>query len=288
MNILVPIDFREQSLNALNIAIGLAKTLKLKISLLYVHQDKGALTSLFSSEQTALFDEAVLEKLQDLAKINAEKNNVVIDSKLVHHNSVHTAILDYADKNSTEIIVMGRGQKDNDVVIGANTLRILRSSNVPVITVDQNYDLSKIRNILLPLDLSKETRQKVNCAITLAKLFDADIKVISALWSLNNENIVNQLNAQLIQVDNFIKKEGVTCTVDVINSTDDAKTFVPIILKYVESEGDIDLILIMTQQETGFIEFFIGTHASELIRKSTTPVMSIIPHETGQINWGLF
>lgn len=72
-----------------------------------------------------------------------------------------------------------------------------------------------------------------------------------------------------------------------LEASADAKTLVPIIMKYVETQGDIDLILLMTQQEIGFTEFFMGSYASEVIRKAKVPVMSIIPHDTGQIIWGI-
>jgi len=50
------------------------------------------------------------------------------------------------------------------------------------------------------------------------------------------------------------------------------------ILKYANSV-DSDLILIMTQQETKLVEFFVGSAAQTIIRLSNVPVMSIIPKE---------
>ncbi len=284
-NILVPMDFRPQAEGAFNEAIGIAKQMKRQIVLLYVHQEKGALTSIFSKKQNELFDEAVNEKLSALAMEQSQKYGVEIVTKLVHNNSVHAAIVDTASKLKSDLIVMGRGGVN---VIGSNTSRVLRCSRVPVITITGKNDVpEKYRSILLPLDLTKETRQKVNWGIILAKLFGAKIKVISALWDKNNENIVNQLKAQLVQVESFIKKQGLECSVELVTASEKAKTLVPIILNYAREQGDIDMILIMTQQETGFSEFFMGSHATELIRKSEVPVMSIIPHETGQIIWGI-
>ncbi len=285
-NIVVPMDFRPQAEEALKQAVNVAKLLNHQIVLLYVHQEKGVLTSIFSKEQTELFDNAVKEKLVSIATETA-KTGVDIQSILIHNNSIHSAIVEFSKNNNSELIVMGRGVKGNQAIIGANTSRVLRYSKVPVITVTSQPNSSQsLRTILLPLDLSKETRQKVNWGIVLAKLFDGEIKVISALWDKNNENIVGQLKLQMAQVENFIKKSGVKCSTEIVEASKEAKTLVPIIMKYVEKEGDIDLILLMTQQEIGFTEFFMGSYASEVIRKSKVPVMSIIPHDTGQIYWG--
>lgn len=285
-NILVPFDFGEQSFGALNQAISIAMHMDRQIVLFYVHQEKGVLTSLFSSEQYELFDKAVLEKMEVLAKEKSDLHNLEIIAHLVHNNSIHSAIVDFADNFNSDLIVMGRGEQKEQSIIGSNTSRVLRTSKTPVLTVCKNCEIpDKYRSILLPLDLSKETRQKVNWGIILAKIFNAKIKVVSGLWSKGNENIINQLNAQMAQVEKFISKQGIECTTELIDATEDAKSYIPIILKYAEEQGDIDIILIMTQQENSFTEFFVGSSASELIRKSKVPVMSIIPRPTGQIIW---
>ena len=286
-NILVPIDFRDQSLGALNQAISISLHSNKQIILLYINQEKGVLSSLFSKEHNALFDEAVRTKLDDLAKEKSMESKVDIVPHLLRHNSVHQAITEFAHENKSDLIVMGRGDVKEHSMIGSNTSRVLRYSKVPVLTVCRNCSVTgNYRSILLPLDLTKETRQKVNWGITLAKMFDAKIRVVSALWDKGNENIVSSLRSQMEQVKKFILKQGVSCSTEIVQSSGDAKTLVPIILKYAEEAGDIDLIVIMTQQENSITEFFIGSSANDLIRNSNVPVMSIIPHETGQIVWG--
>jgi len=117
----------------------------------------------------------------------------------------------------------------------------------------------------------------------MANKFDAKIKVVSAFGSSTNKEKREQLQNQIKQVETFIKKQGIECSSALAESTAEAKTMVPRILKHASDEGDIDLIIIMTQQELEFSEYFIGSHASELIRKSVVPVMSVIPKETGEI-----
>jgi nucleotide-binding universal stress UspA family protein len=115
----------------------------------------------------------------------------------------------------------------------------------------------------------------------MAKLFGARIKVMSALWSKNNELIYTQLVRQLKQVSDFIEAAGVECTAELVESTAVEKSLVPNVLRYAKDQGDIDLIIIMTQQEMAIVEFFVSSNAQEVIRNSEVPVMSIIPKELG-------
>jgi nucleotide-binding universal stress UspA family protein len=158
---------------------------------------------------------------------------------------------------------------------------VIRSAKCPVITINGKHHYNGCRNILLPLDLSKETRQKVTLAIELAKLFGSAIKVVSALWSKNDPDIILKLNQQLLQVQNFIEESGLKCTAEIIESSDGERTLVPAILNYAHQQEDIDLIVILTQQEIGFVEFFVGSHAQEFLRLSDIPVLSVVPKELG-------
>jgi nucleotide-binding universal stress UspA family protein len=131
------------------------------------------------------------------------------------------------------------------------------------------------------MDLTKETRQKVTIAIELAKFYGAGIKVVSALWSKKDPVVVNKLYQQGNQVTEFIASAGIESTFEVVENEGGEKTLVPSVLKYASEQGDIDLIIILTQQEIGIVEYFVGSHAQEFIRLSDIPVMSIIPKELG-------
>jgi nucleotide-binding universal stress UspA family protein len=130
----------------------------------------------------------------------------------------------------------------------------------------------------LPLDLTKQTREKVSKAIELSKLFNgAAVRVVSVLFT-TDEFLVNRLTRQLGQVKTFLEKEGVECTAEIIKSIKNKESLAQNILEYA-NQVDGDLIMIMTQQETDFIKYFIGSAAQEIIHHSTIPVMSITPIE---------
>ncbi len=65
--LLVPVDFNEQSLVALQQSYNLARLLQYDILLLYVQEEKDFLNSLFSSDQKKQIAEDINQKMEELA-----------------------------------------------------------------------------------------------------------------------------------------------------------------------------------------------------------------------------
>jgi nucleotide-binding universal stress UspA family protein len=244
-------------------------------------------SGLFSAEQQNQILSHIDEKLADLAGKAALASGVPVHYR-IEKGRIHTKILEVAKDINAQFIMMGTSSSEQGEApvkrVGANTSRIIRSSACPVITVRSKQLYNGCRNILLPLDLTKETRQKVTMGIEIAKNYGAGIRVVSALWSKNNSDIINKLQQQGNQVVNFISSAGIDCTFEIIESDGGEKTLVPSLLKYAAKCADIDLVIILTQQESGIVEYFVGSHAQEFIRLSDIPVMSIVPKELGIVN----
>ncbi|MBK7030454.1 MAG: universal stress protein [Bacteroidales bacterium] len=285
--ILIPVDFDLQSLLAVEQSYNLARLLKAEITLMYVHEQSGIFSGFFSADINKDVLYKIEEKLMELASKTALQTGLKVNSRM-ETGRIYSKILEVAKEIKADYIFLGTHSsaegEEETARIGANSSRVIRSSKCPVITINGKHHYNGCRNILLPLDLSKETRQKVSLAIEIAKLFGAGIKVVSALWSKNDAEIIMKLNQQLIQVENFILEAGIKCTAEIVESNDGERTLVPTIMKYAHEQGDIDLILIMTQQEIGFVEYFVGSHAQEFLRISDIPVLSMVPKELGFVS----
>jgi nucleotide-binding universal stress UspA family protein len=274
--LVVPVDFGEQSMIALEQAANLAKMIKAEIMLVYVLESSGFFTRLLSSQQGEEVRKEIDDKLDELiAKLN--KDQKIKADKVIAHGSVYDKVAEVAEMVGARFIVMGTNGADNlrRRFIGSNALRVVRESTVPVITIKGKHHRSGCKNIVVPLDLTKETREKVNKAIEFAKLYNSDVRVVSVLFS-TDEFIVNRLTRQLSQVKTFIEKAGVRSTGEIIKGIRGEESLGQIIVDYA-NKVDGDLIMIMTQQETEITEFFIGSAATEIIRKSDIPVLSIVP-----------
>jgi len=150
-------------------------------------------------------------------------------------------------------------------------LRVIREAPCPVITIHGKKHRPGCKHIVLPLDLTKETKEKVTKAIEIAGLFGSVINLVTVLTT-DDEFIVNKLKRQMDQVHEFIVQHDIACTVEYIHGSDVGEE----VVKYAK-KIKADLILIMTQQETNWTNMFISSQAQEIINNSDVPVLSVRP-----------
>ena len=158
--------------------------------------------------------------------------------------------------------------------IGSNALRVIREAPCPVITIKGKKHRFGCKLILFPLDLTKESRQKVNKAIELANHFGSAIRIVSVVTT-DDEFIVSKMRRQLSQVKNFIDEREIVCTTEMITADDIPATIIDYAKKI-----SADLIMIMTQdREMKWTERFIGSAAQEVINNTEIPVLTIHPEK---------
>ena len=275
--ILVPIDFSEQSLIALGQSYNLAREYKAEILLLYVIEEGGFL-NLATSKQVNDMKKDIQKKLDKLAEETEKKSKIHVDT-MIAKGKAYEKIIEVADMTDALMIIMGCSsrKKLQKLFIGSNALRVVREANCPVITIKGKAHREGCKNIVLPLDLTKETRDKVRQAIEVANLgsYKSAIRVVSVLQS-SDEFVVNKLTRQLEQVKVYIQKQGIECSAEIIKTVKGEDSLAQCIIDYAH-KVDGDLMIIMTQQETNFTRMFIGSTAQEVVNNSDIPVMSIIP-----------
>ncbi|MBN8703680.1 MAG: universal stress protein [Bacteroidetes bacterium] len=277
--ILVPVDFSEQSLIAIDQSYTLAREYNAEITLLYVIEDSNNLFKFFSKEQ----DEGMKKEIQiqlDKVADDVEKKSKRKVNTMIAKGRVYEKVSEIAEEINAVFIIMGTSGGSSSALkkkfIGSNALRVVRESKVPVISIKGKNHRAGCKNIVLPLDLTKETKEKVTKAIELAKVFGGStVRVVSVLFT-TDEFIVNRLTRQLAQVKSFIEKSDVKCTAEIIKGIKGEETLAQNVIDYAK-KVEADLIMIMTQQETDFTEFFIGSSAQEMIQNSEIPVLSIVP-----------
>lgn len=273
--IVVPIDFSEQSLIALKQSYNLAKTLEAEIVLLYVFEELNPVMKVFFAEVHGL-KEAVKKNLITLSEEAAKESGVPVSYK-IEKGSIYNKIVKTAKQLKAKMIVMGTKRAGKGKLIGSNALKVVKTAPCPVITIKGKEHRKGCKKILLPLDLTKATADKVNIGIKLAQLFNAQINVISIILNDKNE-VQSKLEEQINEVKYRIEKENISCETSLIFIEKGTKKLVDALLEYATTITS-DLILIMTQQENEFKEFFIGSKASAIIRKSNIPVMSVLPQK---------
>jgi nucleotide-binding universal stress UspA family protein len=279
--VLLTVDLDDKTLVRLERSYVNLKDLAGRVVLLYVLENLQHISSEEDKKAMVKEKDTLLNKLaEDIrSKTGAEVRPVMQKGKAAEE------ILNAAESYNADLIIMSTHTHPEDDhtqkhTIGVTTSRVVRESKVPVFTFNSNVHLKRIKKILLPLDLTVETRQKVTNAIEMALLFNASIHVVSVLWSTKIEEIKEELLQQLEQVRNFIREDNIECTTHLIVAEGNSSALATSVLKYANEIG-ADLIMIMTQQETKLAQFFLGSSAQTIIRLSNVPVMSIIPKDLG-------
>jgi nucleotide-binding universal stress UspA family protein len=140
-DILVPTDGSPASDAAIDHAIDLAAQYDATLHALYVVDGTAYSTLEAGSEIVVEALEEEGESATERVTAAAADAGVSVDST-VTSGTAYRSILDYADENDIDMIVMGtHGRKGLDrYLLGSVTERVVRTSDVPVLTVRQPDD----------------------------------------------------------------------------------------------------------------------------------------------------
>jgi nucleotide-binding universal stress UspA family protein len=258
--ILIPIDFTKLSYISVKQTYNLARYTKSKLVLLHA-SPKG--------------DSERREDLENLADSTRSESGLVVETKGVK-GELYDAINKVATEIDASLIVFALDENAKfkaGMFSSAMTVpKFLTTAPCPVITLRSTDMREGCKNIIMPFDLSPESREKVSYAVQLARLYKADIKIVS-IFKPNDEEYENKLFPYLQQVKKFIKAEGVHCTNRTIPSATPAEAIVEYAVK---SEGDI--IIQINQQDLSLSEKFgSGTVGHKVVELSTVPVLNVNP-----------
>lgn len=274
--ILVPVGFSEQSLAALKQACLIAKIKKSEVIILSVIEEQSKISGLLIDNPFEEIRNKIKDKLDEISEMHSSKFSVKVDS-MVASGKIYEQIVEVSSMINANLIVMGTNGSPMGVIkkfIGSNAERVIRLSNIPVITIKENTSTENFDNIILPLDLGKETKEKVTFAIEYARYWNSTIRIVSVFLK-DNTNEKNILIKNLNQVSNFISNAGIKCTSELIEG-EKKQSLGDFVINY-EKKFDSDLIIIMTKKEELALSNNLSVTARYIIHNSKIPVMSIKP-----------
>ena len=277
--VLVPFDFTEVANYAIDHAAGIAKLLCGKVALLHVINKE---TKAYLKKEK-LTDDAITEKLEKIASDLEMKYSVKLDY-IAKEGSIFTTIAEVTSEIGANIIGMGtHGKIGLQHLTGSFALKVIESSPVPVIVV-QEKDFGKgYKNIVMPIDETSESKQKVNWAIHIAKIFDSTVHLFGIKYG--DEFQMNEVDRNMSQIKNILTKNGIKFTDKI--SADSHSNFgksISIYSDYIKA----DLIMVMTNPHQLLPSFILSPWAENIIfNTSKTPAMCINPVEFGITYLGL-
>jgi nucleotide-binding universal stress UspA family protein len=187
-------------------------------------------------------------------------------------------ILRVANENKVNLVAMGKGRAAEKSILGGTALKVLRRSNIPVLTAREDSRRSGIRRILVPTDQSRGLYRDFKYAVELSKTFGARIYILNVVETGEHMfplEIIEQMKGFCFrELSENIGKVKVGEDIDV--AVEASKNAWNGIIKFVDSK-DIDLIVMMTYGGGKFKEEFIGSVTHKVIQEAPCQVLTITP-----------
>lgn len=251
-NILVPFVDSPSAIGALKTACILSKIHEAKLNVIHIVTDKS--------------NETVLDKIKEIC--TAEN---VLFTFIERSGSIYKEITKAEKEISADLIVMGAYGVTGwqQFWVGSNAYKVISSSQCPVLTLqNDNPSFSGFQKIMLPLDDSEETRQKVNWVAKMAKGFEAEVLIFNTT-KVRGEDTRMKLAQYAQQVETILHRDNIKTSFDESYGNNIAEDCV----KFAQLHG-CDLITIMTETEHTN-SLFMGTYAQQLVSTSPIPVLTI-------------
>lgn len=274
--IIVPIDFSRLSLVGLELAKIMALKTEAEIEMVHVTAYHETMPdSKITTE--ADYVEEEFEKI--ISSFTDKYGKDIILKYITKEGKIHDEIIRQADASKDSIIVTSThgGSGLEELFVGSNAYKIVSSSNRPVITVRGFKVPEKIGKILLPIDSTNETREKVPFTAKLARLFNAQVQIVT-VNSSELEDIKKRLDQYSRQVEQYMKNLDIPCETAQLTGNN----ITDITIDYAVNNGS-DLISIMTEQEKSLNNILLGNYAHQMINKSPLPVLLFPTRHIGVI-----
>jgi nucleotide-binding universal stress UspA family protein len=272
--IVVAVDFSNTSIHAVDYAIPMANKLKSDIILVWVDKINSQ-ESLYPDtsnenrgEAKKRFDELIQASSKKLSK------GLSIEYKL-KKGKIYHEVDNLARSHNAVLIVTGAHGISGyeEYWIGSNAFKIVTYASCPVITIRHDFAIRKsLKRILVPIDGSAETLQKLPFVARLATLFKAEVHIVTTHTShLKSIQRIAEKYAQTTA--SYFRNHDVRFIEDSIVSNDITRAVISYAINV-----EADLISIMTEQETP-VNILLGAQAQQLINQSPVPVLSVHPQE---------
>lgn len=268
-SIIVPVDFSEQSENALKVAATLAQ--KNNAELLVLHMLE--LSPAIMSESSFV----ALEQVVHLIKTGEDRFNEFLDkpylkglkiTPIIKHYKVFHEVYEVAKKHEADLIVMGSHGTDGlqEIFIGSNTERVVRSSDIPVLVVKGAVEKFKVERFVFASDYLEESIPALKKALEIAKLFNAEILLVYI--NTPGDAFLSTEDAYA-RISKFLNLARLGLEVEIYNDYTVEKG----VLNYSETVA-ADLIGIPTHGRKGLSHFFMGSIGEDIANHSNVPVLT--------------
>ncbi|MCD6112998.1 MAG: universal stress protein [Bacteroidales bacterium] len=276
--IIVGIDFSECSINALKHALTIANKTNFNIVMIWVNKPDNT-KAIFLSEPDKI-EQIVKEQFEKLIiKYKPQLNNNSL-TYVIRKGKVYQEISKLAEEDDAALIVVGTHGSSGfeEFWVGSDALKIVTASKCPVITIRLAINVKNdLKRIILPIDSSISTRQKVPFTATLARYLDAEIYVLG-LYSTKVRDVRGIVDSYVNQVVGYLGKNKIRFRIDTV----EADNIADAIMDYAQ-KNKANLISIMDVSEISTSNLWLGSYSQQMINHSPIPILTTHAKELIQV-----
>ena len=257
--IIVPWDFSQVAENAFQHAVNISKALNREILLLHV----------VTEERDAGSKKGEMEASSEkLGKEYGKKPHTTIVAGSIFH-----AIGETAKELKAEMIIMGtHGVKGAQKLFGSRALKVVVSSRIPFLVVQDKPAKEKIDTILLPIDFKSENKEKANWIYYLARNFGAKFIIFKS--KSKDKGFKRKTLSNIKYVETFLK--GHDIEYEIVTSSG-KQSFKKEIVSFAK-EHEADLVLVMATRDIKWVDYLLGAPEQYIIANPEgLPVMCMNP-----------
>ena len=266
--LLVPTDFSEVAQSAMQHAIKFAEIINADVILLHV----------VSSREEV---EEAKEKLSKEITLGSSFSSSCNVTSFVRIGNIFEDIGDVAAELGISLIFMGTHKASRwQKLVGSRAIKVITSSVVPfIVTQEKLMNSNGYDNIVVPLDLNVETKQKLELVAKIAHYFDSQVHLLTN--DNSDEFIKTKLKANQVWASNYLKSK------DIKNSShlvDQADSLTEGIFK-LSKEVDADLIAIMNLADETVLGLYENSFQEEIVANDLkVPVLCVNPHPVTKVS----
>lgn len=271
-NIIIPVDFSEDSLKGIELALLFTKKQYTNIQLVYVQKKSSDYNSPGHFEEEKIWAE---KKFKDV--ITRFEPGLENDSKLryiIKSGKIYKEIVSQVESYKEAMVVASTHGASGfeEFFMGSNAFKIISATERPVLTTRTGRIPEDIKNIVMPLDVTIDTRQKVPITADLARLFGAEVHIIT-VSSSRGQRITRRLEAYSKQAAGYFTAKRIPFRQKSLYG----ENIVDLTVVYADSVN-ADVITIMKEQSRSLT--FMGNLTQQLLNHATIPVLTLSNKET--------
>ena len=267
-NFIVPVDFSLESLNGLKLAILFSKHTQVHIHMINVLPKSSDAEKDVTDTELKVTKDKFSSIMQEYSPLLGKDSSLGFT---IQRGRIYHEIVNLAETLPDSVIAASTHGASGfqELFIGSNAFRIISATERPVITLRKNTCPDNISRIVMPIDLTVDSRQKVPFTAEVAKLFNAVIHVVGihTLRGLGNKR---KIRSYVSQVAGYIEDKAACETNEVFG--DNAAELVTNYANSIKA----DLISITTDKASG-ISLIIGNTAHQILNKAEIPVLCLTP-----------